>query len=315
MKDLKSRLIKEFDFREADVSGEDFTYEIDKEFIEKEILRIRKKNKVLHEVEEVKKGDIVVCSLKSINPKFNKENVSISAGLGLFKKEIELALIAMKKGESRAIDADNESVIIDVINVKRSVMPELTDEMVQNEKIDNITNVKSLMEYLEKLYKAEKNKAIDNNSYKLIENVINQVISKSKFDINEEDIQYLSELEIHKARVFCELEGLTLEKMTPEDFNGKIPVKSYDEFLKMVNGLSKHQITVLLLGLKNAEKDGYKVSQEEYDKDTADFCKMYHMKPEDAYRAMPFEYYETGHYTGHYRNIIREYYRERYQEV
>jgi FKBP-type peptidyl-prolyl cis-trans isomerase (trigger factor) len=315
MRKLKSTLIEEFDFREADVSGEDFTYEIDKEFIEKEILRIRKKNKVLHEVEEVKKGDIVVCSLKSINPKFNKENVSISAGLGLFNREIEMALIGMKKGESKAIDADNESVIIDVINVKRSVMPELTDEMVQKEKIDNITNVKSLMEYLEKLYKNEKNKAIDNKSYNLVENVINQVIAKSKFDINEEDIQYLSELEIHKARVFCELEGLTIEKMTAEDFNGKIPVKSYDEFLKMVNGLSKHQLPVLLLGLKNAEKDGYKVSQDEYAKDTEDFCKMYHMKPEDAYRAMAFEYYETGHYTGHFRNIIREYYRERYQEV
>ncbi|MBL4938062.1 hypothetical protein JK636_20325 [Clostridium sp. YIM B02515] len=315
MKDLKSRLIKEFDFREADVSGEDFTYEIDKEFIEKEILRIRKKNKVIHEVEEVKKGDIVVCSLKSINPKFNKENVSISAGLGLFKREIEMALIGMKKGESKTIDTDNESVSIDVINAKRSVMPELTDEMAQKEGIDNVTNVKSLMEYLEQRYKDEKNKAIDEKSYPLIENVIKQVVAKSKFDINEEDIQYLSELEINKARVFCELEGLTLEKMTAEDFNGKIPVRSYDEFLKMVNGLSKEQLPVLLLGLKNAEKDGYKVSQEKYDKDTEDFSKMYHLKLEDAYRAMPFEYYETGNFTGHYRNIIREYYRERYQEV
>ncbi|GLC29449.1 hypothetical protein [Clostridium omnivorum] len=315
MKDLKSRVIKEFDFREADVSGEDFTYEVDKKFIEKEILRIRKKNKIVQEVKEVKEGDIVVCSLKSINPKFNKENVSINAGLGLFKREIEMALIGMKIGENKTIGADNERVSIDVINVKRSVLPDLTDEMVQKEKIDNITSVKSLTEYLEQLYKDEKNKAIDNKSYKLIENVINQVIAKSKFDINEEDIQYLSELEIHKARVFCELEGLTLEKMTPEDFNGKIPVRSYDEFLKMVNGLSKDQLPVLLLGIKNAEKDGYKVSQEKYDKDTEDFCKMYHIKPEDAYKAMTFEYYETGHYTGHYRNIIREYYRERYQEV
>ncbi len=315
MKKLKSVVIEEFDFRKADVSREDFTYEIDKEFIEKEILCIRKKNKVLHEVEKVKKGDIVVCSLKSINPKFNKENVSISAGLGLFKREVEIALINMKKGESKTIAIDNESVSIGVINVKRSMMPELTDEMVQKEGIDDVINMKSLMEHLEKLYENEKNKAIDNKSYSLVENVIKQVIAKSKFDINEEDIQYLSELETHKARVFCELEGLTLEKMTPKDFNGKIPVKSYDEFLKMVDGLSKDQLLVLLLGLKNAEKDGYKVSQENYDKDTEDFSKMYHLKPEDAYRAMPFEYYETGHYTGHYRNIIREYYRERYQEV
>lgn len=315
MRKLKSTLIEEFDFRKVDVSGEDFTYEIDKEFIEKEILRIKKKNKVLHEVEEVKAGDIVVCSLKSINPKFNKENVSISVGLGLFKREIEMALIGMKKSESKTIDTDNESVSIDVINVKRSALPELTDEMVQKEEIDNVTNVKSLMEHLEQRYKDEKNNAIDEKSYPLIENVIEQVVANSKFDINEEDIQYISEFDIQKARVLCELEGLTLEKMTAEDFEGKIPVKSYDQFLKMINDIKKEQLPVLLLGLKNAEKDGYKPSYDEYDKGMKEYYTMYHIPPEVAYRAMPFEYSEINEYTGHYRNIIREYYRERYQEV
>lgn len=312
MKELKSIVINEFDFRKVDVSGQDFTYKIDKELIEKEIIRIRKKNKIVHEVEKVKDGDIVVCSLKSVNPKFNKEHVSINAGLGLFKREIEAALIGMKKGESKTIGVDNESVSIDVINVRRSVMPELTDEMVKKEKIDNITNMKSLVEHL---YEDEKNKDIDNKSYTLIENVIKQVISKSKFDINEEDIQYLNKLEIQKARVLCELEGLILEKMTPEDFDGKIPVKSYDEFLKLVNGLTKDNLPVLLLGLKDAEKDGYKVSQDEYDKDMKNYCKMYHLKLEDACRAIPFEYYEANNYPNHYRHMIREYYRKRYHEA
>lgn len=315
MKELQSRLIKEFDFREADVSGEDFTYEIDKKFIEKELLHIRKKNKIVNEVEEVKAADIVVFSLKSINPKLNREKVSINAGLGLFNKEIEAALIGMKKGESKTIEVDNESVGIDIINVKRSEIPELTDEMAKKEKIDNITDVKSLMEYLEQLYEDEKNKAIDEKSYNLVENVIKQVVTKSKFDIKEEDIQYLSDLEINKARVLCELEGLILEKMTPKDFEGKIPVRSYDEFLKLVNDIKKEQLLVLLLGLKNAEKDGYKVLKEEYDKDIKDYYKMYRLDPEAAFRAISFELYETNSYARHYRDIIIEYYRERYQQV
>jgi FKBP-type peptidyl-prolyl cis-trans isomerase (trigger factor) len=315
MKELQSRLIKEFDFREADVSGVDFTYEIDKRFIEKEILHIRKKNKIVHEVDEVKDGNIVECSLKSINLKLNKEKVSINVGLGLFNREIESALIGMKTDETKIISVDNESVSVYVINVKSNEIPDLTDEMVKKEKIENVNNVKSLMEYLEELYENEKNKAINEKSYNLVENVIKQIIAKSKFDINEEDIKYLSDLEINKARVLCELEGLVLEEMTPKDFEGKIPVRSYDEFLKMVNGIERQHLPVLLLGLKNAEKAGYKVSKEAYDRDLRNYYTMYKLDPEAALRAICFEYYEANSYASYYRNIVREYYRERYQEL
>ncbi|HAQ39399.1 MAG TPA: hypothetical protein DCM73_00160, partial [Clostridiales bacterium] len=87
MKELKSKVLKEFDFRKADVSEVDFTYEADKGFIEKELLRIKKKNAVTYEVDAVIKGDIVLCSLRSDNPKYNKE-ISVNSSLGIFKKEV-----------------------------------------------------------------------------------------------------------------------------------------------------------------------------------------------------------------------------------
>ncbi len=72
---------------------------------------------------------------------------------------------------------------------------------------------------------------------------------------------------------------------------------------------------MVLLGLKNAEKDDYKVSQEEYDKDLKDYYTMYNLEPEAASRIISFDYYEANGYAAYYRNKIKEYYKERYQEV
>lgn len=315
MRKLESQVIEEFDFRKADVSGEDFTYEVDKEFINKKILRIRKRNKILHEVEKVESGDIVVCSLKSKNPKFNREKVTINAGLGLFKREIEDALVGMNKGHIKTVDTGDGSVSIEVINVKRCEIPDLTDDMVKKEKIDNVTDIKSLMEYLNLLYEEEKNKAINEKAYVLVDNVLKQVISRSRMEINEDDLQYLCQLEVQKARILAELEGLVLEMMTPEDFEGKIPVKSYDEFINMIYNINKETLPVILLGLRNAERDGYEVSREEYDEELKEYYTMFHIDPKYAARAMSFEYFEVNGYSRYYREKIKEYYKERYQEV
>lgn len=315
MKDLKSKLISEFDFRKADVSEVDFTYEMDKKFIEKEMLRIKKKNKVSYEAEEVNKGDIVLCSLKSDNPKYNRE-ISLNTGLGLFKKEIESALIGMRKSESKTVSVDGENVSIEILNIERSELPDrLTDEMARKEEIEGVATVKELEDYLHKLYQEKVDSAINNKAYYLVEAVLKQVVPQSKYEIYEEDIQYLAELEIQKGRVLAENDGLILEKMTEEDFKGRVPVKSYEKFLEMVDKLSRNNLYVLLLGLKKAEEDGYEVSKEEYEEFLKEYYTMYKMDPQVARNAQSWELYETNGYVRYFRRQIINYYKERFQEV
>lgn len=315
MKDLKSKLISEFDFRQADVSEVDFTYEMDSKFIEKEMLRIKKKNKVSYEAEEVNKGDIVLCSLKSDNPKYNRE-ISLNTGLGLFKKEIENALIGMRKSESKTVSVDGENVSIEILNIERSELSDrLTDEMVRKEEIEGVATVKELEDYLHKLYQEKVDSAINNKAYYLVEAVLKQVVPQSKYEIYEEDIQYLCDLEIQKASALAKNEGLILEKMTEEDFNGRIPVKSYEEFLNMVHNMGKNQIYVLVMGLKKAKEDGYEPSKEEYEEFLKGYYTMYKLDPEVARKAQSWELYEANEYIIYYRRQIINYYRERYQEV
>ena len=313
MKDLKSKVLKEFDFRKADVSEVDFTYKV--ENVEKELLRIKKKNKITYEANEVNKGDIVLCSLKSNNPKFNSE-ISINTGLELFNKEIEAGIIGMKKGESKITYVDDKNVSIEVMKIERCELPKvLTDEMVKKEEIEGVSTVKALEEHLKELHQKNRDSAINNKASYLIEHVLKQVVSQGKYEIYEEDIQYLCDLEIQKSRVLAENEGLVLEKMTAEEFNGRIPVKSYDEFLNMVRNMKKNQIYVLIMGLKKAKEDGYEVMKEEYEKFLKDYYTMYKMDPEVARKAYSWDYYEATDYLIYYRDQIANYYKERYQEV
>jgi hypothetical protein len=315
MKDLKSKVLKEFDFRKADVSEVDFTYKVDKDFIDKELLRIKKKNTTIYEVDAIGKGDIVQCSLKSENPKFNKV-VSINSSLGIFKKEITNNLTGMKKGETMTVSVDGNDVHVEILKIERRELPEaLTDEMVKKEEVEGINTVNVLEEHLKELYQKNVDDAISDKAYYLVEHVLKQVVPQSEYEIQEEDIQYLCDLEIQKASALAEKEGLVLEKMTAEEFDGKIPVKSYDEFLNMVYNMEKNQIYVLVMGLKKAKEDGYEASKEEYEKFLKGFYTMYNIDPEIARKAQSWELYEANNYLIYYRKQIINYYRERYQEV
>ncbi|MBE6011676.1 MAG: hypothetical protein E7234_03865 [Lachnospiraceae bacterium] len=315
MKELKSKVLKEFDFRKADVSEVDFTYEADKGFIEKELLRIKKKNAVTYEVDAVIKGDIVLCSLRSDNPKYNKE-ISVNSSLGIFKKEVAGKLNGMKKGETLTVSVDGDDVNIEILKIERRELPEiLTDEMVEKEEIESVSTVKALEKHLQELHQKNIDSAINTKAYYLVEHVLKQVVPQSQYEIYEEDIQYLYDLEIQKASALAKNEGLILEKMTEEAFNGRIPVKSYEEFLNMVHNMGKNQIYVLVMGLKKAKEDGYEPSKEEYEEFLKGYYTMYKMDPEVARKAQSWELYEANEYIIYYRRQIINYYRERYQEV
>lgn len=315
MKDLKSKVLREFDFRKADVSEVDFTYEADKDFIENELLRIKKKNKITNEVDEVKKGDIVLCSLKSETPKYNRE-IKINTGLGIFNKEVEAALAGMKKEEINIASADGYNVSVEVLKIERSELPEvITDEMAAKEGIEGVDTVKDLKEHLMELHQKNIDDAIDSKAYYLIDHVLKQVVPQSEYEIYEEDIQYLCELEIQRARALAENEGFVLEKMTEKELDGRIPVKSYEEFLDMVHNMKKNQIYVLIMGLKKAKKDGYETPKEEYEEFFKDYYTMCNMAPEVARKVYPWEYYETNDYLNYYEAQIYNYYKDRFHEI
>ena len=85
---IRSGIIRLADLKKADVGQFAVKTVIDKDRQEQERLFLRKKHAEIKAAENVQKYDIATMTLASENPKFNKKEIKINIGLGLFSKEI-----------------------------------------------------------------------------------------------------------------------------------------------------------------------------------------------------------------------------------
>lgn len=109
-------------------------------------------NKHMENVPVVEKGDIVSLALVSENPKYNKKRVFVNVGKNLFSKELEEKLISHKADDSFIAAIGNTNVNITILSAQRTVVPEISDEMIQKEGIEGVSTVEQYREYRKKLF-------------------------------------------------------------------------------------------------------------------------------------------------------------------
>ena len=118
--------------------------------------------------------------------------------------------------------------------------------------------------------------------------------------------------ELDRCRTLCRQEGMTLEEMTPEQFQGRIPVKSYHELVAMLQYDGWDNLCRYLLGCRYAETDGFHSGEAEYEAFIADYAKTWRVCAENAREANPFENFIFNEYTGHAYTVLKNYIREFY---
>ena len=141
---LKSRVREFYDFHNVDISGFIKGFETDEAQLEKDLNRILKAHGKREEVTVVSEGDTVVLSCRSELPRFNKTNLPVIIGRGLFDRDLETNLVGANVGETLTLSKDGTPVEIDVIKSVHTVLPELTDENVKSFGIEGVETVSQL---------------------------------------------------------------------------------------------------------------------------------------------------------------------------
>ena len=100
--------------------------------------------------------------------------------------------------------------------------------------------------------------------------------------------------------------------MTPEQFQGRIPVKSYHELVAMLQYDGWDNLCRYLLGRRYAETDSFHSGEAEYEAFIADYAKTWRVSEESAREANPFENFIFNEYTGHAYTVLKNYIREFY---
>ncbi|WP_339224222.1 hypothetical protein [Paenibacillus sp. FSL W7-1332] len=310
---LKSSIINEPDFRQMDVNPNWLQYSIDQHAIEEELQRIQKKHRQLVEVEDVRNGDSVTLNLTSEEKKYNRENLTISIGLGLFSKELEEQLIGSRSQEAVDLHVQGHKVHVQIVSIVRSVIPPWTDVMAAEERIDGVSTLEELKAHLKEQMR---DNIVAANMFYLIKSVNRQMADKGKYNLIQEDLDLLIDMELERVRLMAQSDGLVLEEMTEEQFQGRIPVKSYEEFLNMIISLNQTKLPVLLIAMKHAEEDHFTPTAEGYKEYIANMVESFPgLDIEEVRQRLDFDNYASQEYLEYFNEKIRTYYTTQLQEV
>lgn len=306
---MKSKVLSFAEYDQVDISMYKQIFKLDEKAYKKEIDFIKNKNSTWEEAGEVTDGALIVCDMESANPFFNRENVKIMVGQGFFHKKLETMCIGLKKGTAGELDVDGEKVTVTVRSIQQKKIPVITDGMIETLGIEGVSNVE---QYKDCLIREQKKKIAKNEGYEAVQYVIDKVFEASTFDLKKVDWKEMTDHEIKRLKTISKEQGLNLETMTPEEFEGKMPFSSYYELFASVQNDSWDRLCGYLLGREYAEKSGVGYTMEQYRDDIDEYVKFWHETKENAEKINTYEYSEILFYVNYYYNKVKEYVTENF---
>ncbi len=209
---MKSKVIKLYDYTQAEVPAELRLWRVSDEKIDGELAALSRSHAQERDVEEVRTGDSVVCRGESAVGRWNKPVLLFYPGHGLCEKVLEDALIGMKAGENRTVAASEGDVTLTVTRVIRREAHPIDDELV---KLEAVEGVETLADY-RKWYR-EKTETWNRNHDKgyLARHLLNEIIEKSEYEIDQAEEQEWVTCTAEQQRKFDEMQGI--DPTVPEE--------------------------------------------------------------------------------------------------
>lgn len=306
---MKSKVLSFAEYDQVDISMYKKVFKLDEKAYKKEIDFIKNKNSTWEEAGEVTDGALIVCDMESANPFFSREDLKIMVGQGFFHKKLEAMCVGLKKGTAGVLDVDGEKVTVTVRSIQQKKIPVITDGMIEALGIEGVSKVE---QYEARLIREQKKKIAENEGYEAVQYVMNKVFETSTFDLKKADWKEMTDHEIKRLKEISREQGLNLETMTPEDFEGKMPFSSYHELFASVQNDSWDRLCGYLLGREYAEKDGVGYTMEQYRDDMEEYVKFWHETKENAEKINTYEYSEIMFYVNYYYNKVKEYVTENF---
>ena len=304
---MKSRVLTTIDPADVDIAAFIKPIPVDEDKLNAEILHILKPFIRWEKADTLLEGGMAVCRLASEIKKFNKEKIKFIAGSGMFNRVIESAVICMNVGESKTVALENCEVAVTLLEATNRIVPELTDDVA---KILGVEGVSSAEELRRRLIRQQREAAIKDLLFEPYDHIRDAIIGASEFVIAREDWQEIVDERLGFLRTIAELEGMDIENAAPEQFEGRIPVKSYHELVAMEQRDAWETLYMELLGIKYAEEDGFRPTDSTYEEMIAEYCKAWRYSDEDARRINTKRMHEISEYASHasekFYSIIKE---------
>ena len=300
---MRSYVLSMKDPKQVDLSASLVAVPIDAEKVEAELRRIALPYVRWEPAAEAAAGDLAICRMHSELPRFERPKLKLMLGSGMFRREIEEAAVGMKPGGEKTVTLPEGAVQLTLMEVSRQTIPEPDDEMVRALRLESVASVEDYREHLREKLRLDAAKEL---SREPLEQLICAVLDGSEFVLYPEDWRRIVNQRLDRSRVLFRQEGIDMERATPEDFVGRIPVKSYHELVAMEQDDAWRTLCLCLLGMHWAEGDGFRPTEAEYEEELRSYRKTWRATEEEAVAVTPWESFVVGAYIRHAVDLLEQ---------
>ena len=234
---MKTGINSLVDYREVPFEHKVVLHYPDAEYMRKKMNALTRSRKETRQVEDILPGDVVMLTLASEMPRFNKPMVPVTVGGGLYDAELEGQLIGMKKGQTAQLTVQGQPVTVTVKDVRRTVFPEPTDEDVKAFAADTygMEGIETVEAYRAKLEEEfvsdQRNSAI----YGTMQDIMDYVLTHSDWNFDEGELNdfYEESLSNLKEQVRSE-NGMELDELSDAEIKRFVGADSREALEKIM---------------------------------------------------------------------------------
>ncbi|MGM9534250.1 MAG: hypothetical protein ACI3VR_03320 [Intestinibacter sp.] len=284
---FKSKIIKEKDYKTVDIQQFVVPITVNKEALDYSLLKFRTKYSESILAETIEERDLVTLTCKSKNLRFSKSHIGVRVGLGLMTKEFESQLIGLMKGETKKLTVGQDSVDVTVEEIKREILPELDEKLVERCDIPGINSVDDVVDMC---ITEQFGEILEENVDEAFNYIGTDVINNSEFELDEEEIEVSVNyvLSIMKDMVF---ENEEMKKNT----------------LSLMKESGKNMLATALVGKKYMEIQGSVLTDEDYEKYVKIRSDINNKTIEEIKSEEPKIAYAIQKYTDFYFDMLEKY--------
>lgn len=257
----KSKAITICDFRSLDLGKYAPPFEMTEEELGEKLQKLLMRHAEMIDADRIEADDFVTLDTASDVPKFNKKAITLRVGKGLFSKSLEDAILEMAKDETRTVALPESEVTVHILEIKRRVLPELSDETVRSLGMGGVETVEALKTQIVAEARAQ---YVEDMAEAVAVELSNEANEKSTFELDEDELNEVLKEGRDMAYDMLASAGLNPETCTDEEVLA-VAGRTKQEHYDFLDAISADGLKSAVLGELLMKRDGDEIREGEYE--------------------------------------------------
>ena len=281
----RSKAVEICDFHSLDPGRWAPPFTMDETEQKERLDRLRSRHGRMTEAGRVEPEDFVTLDSESDTPKYQKTNLNLRVGRGLFSPELEQGILGMAPGETRELALPEARARVTVRSVKRRVLPPLTDETVAAWGMDGVSTVEALIASVREKARSQ---YIEDMAEAVAVELSNEVNANSRFALDPEEVETVCAEGQQMAEDMLRSAGLDPETADDEAVravSGRTKQEHYD-FLRQI---SVDGLKSAVIGAEHMKRDGVEPTEDQYKAALGECAEGLGVTEEAAHQILPWQ--------------------------